>query len=354
MFSNRCAVIVLLISLLAPAAHAACALNLHLADATTIAWSSIPGIRTYQVQESTDNYATSRNYFITAPSFKINRRASADTKIVYIVTAMLDSSAAFVAPAAEGCAEQLAVTLKADPEFRAMTRKAVLPIVGSGPGAFGGRFKTTLRLTSNGPDERGRLVFHPAGAIASPDDPSVAYGFDAGLGQTVVFDDVVAQIGRSGIGSLDIVPDPDAASAVPTIEARLYNDTPNGTFGTSTPAFYPFDYRQAPTLSFTIPDSQFRINLGLRTLEPVSARALIYGLGGRLRDFTDLSWPAGYTIIGPVNQVIGREVAAGETVQMFFEGAAIPFYTRTENRTNDPELFVARPEQSTNVGSYVE
>jgi hypothetical protein len=354
MLSTRSAVIVLLFSLLVPAAHAVCDLNLRLADPHTLVWDPVAGIRTYQVQESTDNYATSRNYFITASSFKINRRASADAKIVYIVTAMLDSSAAFVGPAAEGCAEQLAVTLKADPDFRSMTRKAVLPIVGSGPGAFGGRFKTTLKLTSNGPDERGRLVFHPAGSIASPNDPSMAYGFDAGLGQTIVFDDIVAQLGQSGIGSLDIVPDPDAASAVPTIEARLYNDTPGGTFGTSTPAFYPFDYLQAPSLSFTIPDAQFRINLGLRTLEPVNARILIYGLGGRLRDFTDVSWPAGYTIVGPVSQIIGREVAAGETIQMFFEGAAIPFYTRTENRTNDPELFVARPEQSTNVGSYVE
>ncbi|HSP16723.1 MAG TPA: hypothetical protein VLV78_18395 [Thermoanaerobaculia bacterium] len=354
MLSTRTLSAVLLVSLLAPAARAACTLNLRQADSTTIAWNAIPGINTYQVQESTDNYATSRNYFITAPSFKINRRASVDTKIVYIVTAMLDTSAASVGPAVEGCTEQLAVTVKGDPEFRTLTRKAVLPIVGSGPGAFGGRFKTTLKLTANGPDQRGRLVFHPAGAIESPSDPSILYSFDGGLGQTVVFDDVVARIGQSGVGSLDIVPDADAASTVPTIEARLFNDTPNGTFGTSTTAFYPFDYLHAPDLAFRIPDAQFRINLGLRTLQAVSARVLIYGLGGRLRDFVDLSWPAGYTIVAPVSQVIGRDVVAGESVQIFFDGAAIPFYTVTENRTNDPELFVAQPSHSFNVGSYVE
>jgi hypothetical protein len=345
---------VLLCSLLAPAAHAACTLNLHLADAQTIAWNSIAGINTYQVQESIDNGATSRNYLITAPTFKINRRASDDAKILYIVTAFLDTSAASVGPAADGCTERLSVTVKGDPQFRALTRKAIVPIVGSGPGAFGGRFKTSLSLTANGPDQRGRLVFHPNGSIASASDPSIPYSFDSGLGQTIVFDDVVARIGQSGIGSLDIVPDPEAASTVPTIEARLFNDTPSGTFGTSTPAFFPFDFLQAPPVVFRVPGSDFRINVGIRTLEAVSARVLIYDLGGRLRDFVDLSWPAGLTISGPLNQIIGRNVAAGEQVQMFFTGAAIPFYTRTENRTNDPELFVARPEQSTTVGPYVE
>jgi hypothetical protein len=345
---------VLLSSLLTAAAHAACTLNLRVADAQTIAWNSIAGINTYQVQESIDNGATSRNYFVTVPTFKINRRASDDAKIVYTVTAMLDSSAASIGPAAEGCTERLTVTVKGDPEFRALTRKAVVPIVGSGPGAFGGRFKTTLSMTSNGPDQRGRLVFHPNGSIASSSDPSIPYSFDGGLGQTIVFDDVVAQIGQSGIGSLDIVPDPDAASVVPTIEARLFNDTSGGTFGTSTGPFFPFDYLQAPPMVFRVPGSQFRINVGIRTLESVSARVLIYDLGGRLRDFVDLNWPAGLTISGPLNQIIGRNVASGEQVQMFFAGAAIPFYTRTENRTNDPELFVARPEQSTSVGPYVE
>jgi hypothetical protein len=354
MTPTRFAVLALLFALLVPNAHAVCTLNLRFTEPTTLVWDPVPGIRTYQVQESFDKYATSRNYFITAASFKINHRASSPAKISYIVTALLDTQVASIGPALEGCSEQMTVTIEGNQEFRRLTRKAILPIVGSGPGAFGGRFKTTLKLTSNGPDQRGRIVFHPAGAIASTNDPSMVYGFDGGLGQTIVYEDIVAQLGQNGIGSLDIVPDTDAASSVPTIEARLYNDTPNGTFGTSAQAIYPFDYLQPPPLNFIVPDSQFRVNLGVRTLEAATAHVLIFGLGGRLRDFTDVTWPAGYTVIGPLNTIIGRDVLPGEKLQIYFEGAAVPFYTVTENRTNDPELFVARPEPSTNVGSYVE
>jgi len=53
-------------------------------------------------------------------------------------------------------------------------------------------------------------------------------------------------------------------------------------------------------------------------------------------------------------QVIGVPLDPGQSVTIFFEGAAIPFYTRTENRTNDPELFIPSRVKSTNVGAYVE
>ncbi|HEY3057197.1 MAG TPA: hypothetical protein VGK31_14825 [Thermoanaerobaculia bacterium] len=348
MIKSRSAVAALLFIALAPSVHAVCTLNLRLADPSTLTWDVIPGLTTYQVQESFDNYATSRNYFTKTPPFHINHRASADTKIWYLVTAALDSRTLAVNPFEEGCTETLVVTLKADPEFRALTRKAVLPIVGSGPGAFGGRFKTSLKLSPSGPVS-GRLVFHPSGSTASPDDPSMPYNIDSI--SPIIIDDIVAELGRTGIGSLDIVPD---TNAVPVVEARFYNDTPNGTFGTATAAFYPFDYLQAPTLNLTIPDTRFRINIGLRTLTETKAKALVYNIYGKLREFRDLAWPADYTILGTVRQVLGVDLQPGESVSLFFEGAAIPFYTRTENRTNDPELFVVTPAHSTNVNSYVE
>jgi hypothetical protein len=348
MIKSPSAVAALLFLALAPHVDAVCSLNLRLADPSTLAWDVIPGLTTYQVQESFDNYSTSRNYFTKATTFSMNHRASADTKIWYVVTAALDSRTLAVNPSAEGCTESLVVTLKADPEFRALTRKAVVPIVGSGPGAFGGRFKTSIKLTATSP-VNGRLVFHPVGSTASPDDPSMPYTIDSIT--PIIIEDIVAELGRTGVGSLDIVPD---TNAVPTVEARLFNDTTNGTFGTATPAFYPFDYLQAPTLNVTIPDSQFRINIGVRTLRETKARALIYNVFGKLREFRDLAWPADYTIFGTVQQVIGADLRPGESVSLFFEGSAIPFYTRTENRTNDPELFVATPAHSTNVNSYVE
>lgn len=346
----------LLLLLTAPAARAACTLNLRfVSDPPTLVWDDIGGVKTYQIQESFDQFMTSRNFFFTTPPFAIQHRASAEVKAYYSVTAIMQSNVLSVAPSGEGCTEQIIVTLKADARFRALTRKAVVPVVGSTAGAFGGRFKTALKLTSNAAGERGRVIFHPAGTVGRPDDPSMPYGF-GGSGEELFVDDVVGAMGQTGIGTLDIVPDESASDSVPTVEARLYNDTPAGTYGTTESAYYPFDFLHPPpwTAGISATDSRFRINIGLRTLTVTRARALVYGTNGRLREFRELEWPADYMTLGTFKQVLGIDLQPGESVTLFFDGAVIPFHTRTENRTNDPELFVAGAAHSPNVGSYVE
>jgi hypothetical protein len=336
------------------AVHGACTLNVRFEEnPPAVAWTPVASATTYQVQESFDNLTNSRNYFVTGTSFRIPHRAGGDVRLSYRITALIGPNVLSVSPLADACSEVFKVTLKADPEFRALVRKSVVPIAGSTAGAFGGRFKTSLRLVSNGPEERGRIVFHPAGAVATASDPSLSYSLGA-AGEAIVFDDIVAQMGRTGVGSLDIVPDADASSVLPNVEARLYNDAATGTFGTFTNAVYPIDYLEPPALTFTIPSEPFRINLGLRTLTTARAKALIYGLNGRLRDFRDLEWPADYTILGTVSQILGQSVEPGEVVTILFDGAAIPFYTLTENRTNDPALFVASRTTTADTGSHVE
>ena len=350
------AAVTALVVLLAPAAYAVCPLNVRFTDnPPTVTWDSIPGASAYEVQETFDNI-TSHSYYPQSTSVRIQRRSSSDVKLTYIVTAILPSSILSLGDASEACRESMTVTLKADPAFRALTRKAVIPIAGSGPGANGGRFKTSLKLTATIARERGRVIFHPAGSIAQSDDPSVRYEFNEGVGQELKFDDVVASMGASGVGSLDIVPDEGASDMLPDIDARLYNDTTSGTFGTPAPALLPFDFLQPPTLMVRVPasDAQFRINIGLRTLELTHATALIYGVNGHLRDFHGLVWPADYTTLTTIEQFVGVPVAAGESVSIFFEGTAIPFYTRTENRTNDPELMIPPRVRPVSVGSFVE
>ncbi|GAC1399742.1 MAG: hypothetical protein NVSMB68_14960 [Thermoanaerobaculia bacterium] len=345
-----------LLLLLAPAAYAVCPLNIRFVeDPPSIVWDNIAGAKSYEVQESFDNFVSSRNYFVQSSPFAIHRRASAAVKAYYSVIASLPSNALSVGPLVEACTEAIEVTLRPDAAFRALTRKVVVPLVGSGPGANGGRFKTALTLTATTPLQRGRIVFHPAGLAGRADDPSIAYSFGS-AGEVKEFDDIVPTLGASGIGSLDIVPEEGVSDVVPAVEARLYNDTAGGTFGTSAKAILPFDYLQAPPLMLQVPaaGSQFRLNAGLRTLSAAHAKALIYGVNGRLRKVRDLDWPADFMTLGTVSQLIGEPLAEGESVSLFFDGAVIPFYTRTENRTNDPELFIAPQVRSLNVGSFVE
>jgi len=346
--------VIALVLVFGPAAHA-CSLNVRSIDnPPALLWDDVSGATAYEVQESFGN-VTSRNYYPKSSPFTIAHRSSADIQIYYVVTAILPSNILSIGSSSEVCREALAVTLKADPAFRALTRKAVVPIVGSGPGANGARFKTSLKLTASSPDERGRVVFHPAGSVAKTDDPSVRYSFD-GRGQELNFDDVVAALGQTGVGSLDIVPDEGASDVLPDVAARLYNETPAGTFGTVAPALLPFDFLQPPDLTVEIPaaGSPFRISVGLRTLTDTHATALIYGTNGRLKSFRNLAWPADYTVLGSIAQIIGVPMDPGQSVTIFFEGAAIPFSTRTENRTNDPELFIPSRVKSVNVGSYVD
>jgi hypothetical protein len=349
----RTAVLALSI-LVSTSIHAQCELGLRFSPspAATLTWNRVPGAKLYEVQESVDGLVTSRNYFLDTTSLPIQRRATADLRVDYLVTAQVDSSAAGISETVPGCSERIEVRLSVDQELRRVTRKSIVPVVGSAEGAFGSRFKTSLKLTSTTGAQRGRIVFHPAGAVASGSDPWIPYAFN-GVGTTMYFDDIVAQLGRSGIGTLDIIPDEGASDVVPEAEARLFNDTPSGTFGSYAEAVLPRDYLDAPVMRVEIPDGPFRVNVGVRALTDVSAAILIYGADKRLRELREMTFPADYMTMAPVAQFLGREMTAGEFFTMTFKGSAIPFYTVTENRTNDPAVFVPRNRRPGDVGNYV-
>jgi hypothetical protein len=230
----------------------------------------------------------------------------------------------------------------------------ILPIVGSTAGSFGGRFKTALTLRATGGDQRGRIVFHPAGKVASDDDPSIPYTFNSSA-QEISYDDIVATLGQSGIGSLDIVPAEDAVSFVPEVEARLYNDTSIGTFGTLAGPIYPYDYLRVGVMEVNIPDSRFRVNIGFRTLTDTSMRILIFNEQGTLLHFFSVSYPAGWMQMTSAADLARRALAPGQSLQVVFSGSVIPFHTITENATNDPTLVVSPAvRKSRNVGEYVD
>ena len=65
------------------------------------------------------------------------------------------------------------------------------------------QFKTSLRHRSGGSSRAARSSSIRPGAPASENDPSIPYRVEAErLSQ---FDDIVAAIGQSGIGSLDVI-----------------------------------------------------------------------------------------------------------------------------------------------------
>lgn len=334
--------------------HALCNLTLSVSG-RTIAWSQQAGAVSYDVAESADDFRTARHYTLQrAPSlaFEITRRATAPTKLSYVVTAQLDS--AILSLDADKCSARTEVIIPADEELRRMTRKAIIPVAGSVTGANGARFKTTLRMTATHGAQRGRVVFHPSGRPARDDDPSIAYSF-LGTRHTIAFDDVVAATGATGLGTIDIVPDADALQTIPIVLSRSYTEVAGGSFGSYDPVLLPIDFLAPSAMSVEIPPAGARVNLGLRTLTATTVSALIYDASGRLRDLKSLSYPADTFVLAPAAQLLGATLSPGDSISLSFTGSAIPFYTLTDNGTNDPAVIVPQPQRtaSSDVGAYV-
>jgi hypothetical protein len=325
--------IALLTLFLAPTVLA-CDLNVR-AHATSLEWDRYLGALSYMVTESPDDFVTTRTYQVPGTTFVIPHRVSEATKFSYRVEAHFDPDNV-IDGSCRGSAE---LTLQPDPQFRKMTRKVIVPIVGSVVGATGAKFRTFLRVTSNAGNQRGRIVFHPAGQ-GSDSDPSIPYVFDF-VRQSLAWDDIVQSIGATGLGSLDIIPDDTGEPAAPEVLARHYTDAPNGTFGAFEPAVQPFDFLAPARIILGPPDPGFRLNVGFRTLTDASVIVFTYDATGHVKDLKTLTYPADYFTLIPSTQLVG-ELAPGETFTLNFTGSIIPFYTLTENGTNDPEVLIPR------------
>lgn len=240
-----------------------------------------------------------------------------------------------------------------------ITRKSVIPIVGSTPGANGALFKTSLKLTATAPNMSGRLIYHPQGVPGSPNDPSIPYSFTE-VGQELAFADIVAAFGQSGIGTIDIVPD-GPNYFVPLAEVRLFNVRPDGgTFGTLEAQTQGFDFlsevqttNRPRSITVTVPGPELRLNLGLRTFSFGMTMVTVTRNGQRIHMklhelFGD------FLLFGSAADITGfHDLRPGDVIRIqAMTAAAVPFYTLTDNMTNDPSLFVVPVEVDINVGEY--
>jgi len=227
----------------------------------------------------------------------------------------------------------------------ASVRAGIVPVVGSTRGGFGSNFKTSLQMTNVSPYPiKGTLVFHPAGRSGQDSDPSLAYSLNNA--QSVFYEDVVAQMGQSGLGSIDVM---STSSAAPIITVRIYND--GGTAGTSGFTEDVFPPATALHTEFTIiatpaDAANFRLNVGVRTL---SAGATMFVSTVDKDGFGSAS----------VFKTFGPNVFEQTSAQAFLNGGTIPpggylfigmstgdafvYGSTTDNRTNDSHIqFAAR------------
>ena len=344
----------------APIAHA-CSIQIALTprpdgNSQRLTWTPVPGATQYDIFESARGYDFRRVDQVNQkaePAFIARPNSTETRSYSYLVVARSDNSDV-------SCVGTTSFEMRGDDKLAALAKR-IVPLVGSVRGAFGSDFRTSLLLRYM-PSVSGRIVFRPTGTLPSASDPSLPYAFSGDSVQSDLYwDDVIAAMGASGTGTLEIIPNagaPDLDVLVPEVVARVYNVTPQGTFGSRVPSVHPGDWARSPenNASYWIPPSHgnYRRNAGIRTITTLLYRVAIRNSDGTTENVPGLrELPANYTWFGSVEALAGRSVPADATVFVgFVSGNAIGFYTETENSTNDPSVVIKDPTDVENVASW--
>ncbi len=229
------------------------------------------------------------------------------------------------------------------------TLRGVVPVVGSTAGGFGSNFRTSMQL-SNRTDhvQSGMLVFHPAGAPATDADPKLMYELQPR--ETVGWEDVVFEMGATGLGSIDLIVDD---GGVPALVARAYDDkVTEGTVGTGINLVGTTEaLSQGDTTTLIVPRDleRFRFNIGVRTLGTgATITATVYDANGNEHATTGpLAFAPDYFTQMPATDFLGAPLRANDAVAITVtSGEAVLYGTVTDNATNDPSIHVATRENA--------
>jgi len=247
-------------------------------------------------------------------------------------------------PFSSGRIEALDQVLMVYAEGTATERVAsVLAVAGSTPGAFDSYFRTGIQLSNPSPlPFSGRLVFHAAGA-SSPDDSSLPFTVEPV--STFSTDDVVAAMGRTGIGTLDIVG--PAGSYLGIVTARVYQDAgAQGTAGFTEPSIDPYFAPSIGSTAYLVAPSDlthFRYNIGVRALFKAPTLTFrVLGAGGTLVREVTKSYPPGFFLQQPAEALFGGPIPPNALITIHVTaGTAIVYGATVDNITNDPSIQFA-------------
>jgi hypothetical protein len=303
----------------------------------TISFTAPQGVQ-YAIEESSNNFDTLQRGDVVGSGKGVGQatfehHSTDETAFQYRVV--------YDMPSGGQClSEILEVTIPGDVAFKRFVTRTIVPIVGSTPGANGAQFKTYLRLRDAGVPARGRVIFHAAGRPASDSDPSIPYNFTERA--LLEFDDIVAAMGQSGIGWLEIVPDPDSTTLMPFADVRLYNQTASGaTFGDSESDVMVTTFYNRTMSAWQAPNARYRLNVGMTVIGPATVDATLVGVDGTIRGTETRIFTGPTMILESADSFFRAHPQPGDFITMRFKGNVYPFLTATDNTTNDPDLMLA-------------
>jgi len=222
----------------------------------------------------------------------------------------------------------------------------ILPAAGAAPGATA-FFRTSVQmLNPTSTTITGNLVFHKQLQPANITDPSLP--FSLAPGGSISYPDIVASMGSTGIGSIDIF---TTAGNAPIATARVFSDGGTaGTSGFSEEAVAPtnaLDFFSRGILLIPPDLTNFRMNIGVRTLDPgATLTVATYDSAGVLKGTRTL--PAyGPNVFDqqPVATFTGlSSVPPGGFIMVSFNvfgGRAFVYSSVIDNRTSDSTFRLA-------------
>ncbi|MFZ2490271.1 MAG: hypothetical protein WA208_02185 [Thermoanaerobaculia bacterium] len=217
----------------------------------------------------------------------------------------------------------------------------IIPVVGSTPGASGSYFKSVVQVHSTHTEPISyQVAFRP---LASPTDIK-RKTFTLQPGQTAVFDDILLDLGTSGIGTMDIESLPDRA---PEVFVHVFNDTGAGTSGFTQRGVHPTKALSAGQrgLMFAPQNASYRMNVGVRALASGAtiSVAVIDGNGVERTKVTKEYGPNAFQQVDAAS-FLGTAVVAGDVIRVSIAaGSAIVYSSQTDNVTNDSAFSMVEP-----------
>jgi hypothetical protein len=220
------------------------------------------------------------------------------------------------------------------------THTTLIPVAGSTRGANGAAFRTSAQFNNPSDAEiSGVIVFHPAGVQAGENDPRASYRLAPYESQSI--EDVMANIGVSGVGSLEIIPESGPAPA------SLFS-IHSGASSVVVPAVGMDNLITTGAQSAVkVPAemNHYRVNVGVRTLtEGAKIWFCHHKADGTYLGGLDREFPPNYGIQMSAADLLGVEITAEEMLMYTVKGgSAVIFVSILENNGAGSTLQVVRP-----------
>ena len=230
----------------------------------------------------------------------------------------------------------MAAAFQVEAQISLRPADAIVPVVGSTAGQANALFRTELQLANpSGTALGGWFVLRPQGVFLRYDIPPRG---------VIAFADIVATMGTSGLGSLDILAD---GGVVPAVVARAWDDQPAGSTGVGVPAVPVGDAlgREEGGLLIVPRDlTLYRFNIGVRALSSgATMNVIVRAADGTQRHARVVVLDENAFTQQPGDAFAGATLNSNDSIEIAVTaGSAIVYATTVDNRTNDGTLQILR------------